>query len=328
MAERLEEIWYGKHPLGLALAPLAWIYRLGVALRRQAYVMGLMTTHPLPVPVVVVGNITVGGTGKTPLVIWIANFLKEHNYKPGIVARGYGGAARHWPQQVRPDSDPAVVGDEALVLARQTRCPVAVGPDRYAAAEALIKYSGSNIIVSDDGLQHLTLGRDIEIAVIDGIRRHGNRRCLPAGPLREPLTRLKSVDLLVTNGLADRGEFAMQYVAQPFRSIKDDRIERPIDSFRAQSVHAIAAIGHPARFFSMLRSKGLRLIKHVFPDHHVYAKDDICFDDGLPVVMTEKDAVKCKRFAGPEHWYMAIEAKLPDVFGYRLLSLLKRVKNG
>ena len=328
LVEHLEEIWYSKHPLGLVLAPLAWVYRGAAALRRQAYVTGLMTAHPLPVPVIVVGNITVGGTGKTPLVIWLTEFLKGKNYKPGIVARGYGGGAKHWPQQVRPDSDPAMVGDEALVMARHTQCPVAVGPDRYAAAEALTKYCDIDIIVSDDGLQHLMLGRDIEIAVVDGVRRHGNRRCLPAGPLREPVNRLNSVDMVVTNGIAGRGEFAMHYEAQPFRSIKDESIVRPFDSFRGQSVHAIAGIGHPARFFSILRSKGLRVINHVFPDHYVYAKDDICFDDGLPVVMTEKDAVKCQRFVGPEHWYMAIKAELPDVFGYRLLSLLKRIKTG
>ena len=165
-------------------------------MQRAAYAFGMLRVTRFNVPVVVVGNVTVGGTGKTPLVIWLANRLRQEGYSPGIVARGYRGAARHWPQQVRPDSDPFAVGDEAVVLARRCRCPVSVGPDRVAAVDALLQYHDCDVIISDDGLQHYALGRDVEIVVVDGVRRFGNGYCLPAGPLREPAKRVRSADFV------------------------------------------------------------------------------------------------------------------------------------
>lgn len=324
---RLQEIWYGGHPLGLALLPLSWVYAGAAAVRRRVYTSGLVKPHKLAVPVIVVGNVTVGGAGKTPLVVWLYHFLKAHGYRPGVVSRGYGGRSGTWPQQVRPDSDPVTVGDEAVVIARHCQGPIAVGPDRHAAAESLLKHHDCDVIVSDDGLQHYALRRDVEIAVVDGVRRHGNGLCLPAGPLREPLSRLKEVDMVVTNGIAGRGEFSMKYVPGPLRPLRE-KPPRPAPAAQSGEVHAVAGIGNPEGFFQTLRAQGFRMRRHAFPDHHAFRRQDIDFGDGLPVIMTEKDAVKCVRFAGPEHWYLPVEAQLPQVFEHRLLELLKRARHG
>ncbi len=321
--DRLDEIWYGRHPLALVLLPLSGLYHLFMRLRHWAYQVGLVPVQQFNVPLIVVGNITVGGTGKTPLVIWLCKYLKALNYSPGIVTRGYGGSAEHWPQQVRPDSDPRMVGDEAVLLARRTGCPLAAGPDRVAAVEALIGVAGCDIIVSDDGLQHLRMGRDIEIAVIDSIRRFGNRHCLPAGPLREPISRLASVDLIVSRGSAGRGEFAMQYTATHLYRPGESQAAMTLESLRGTCVHAVAGIGHPEQFFSMLKGKGLRVIPHAFADHHEYQQSELHFNDRQPVLMTEKDAVKCERLDLPRDcYYVSIEAQLPDSFRHRLDKLM------
>lgn len=318
----LEAVWYGRHPAGLALAPLGWLFQAAALVRRALYRVGVLRTHRVGVPVVVVGNLTVGGTGKTPLVAWIARYLAGLGLRPGVVCRGYRGRASAWPQQVRPDSDPVVVGDEPVLLARRAGCPVAAGPDRAAAARALVEHAGCDVIVSDDGLQHLALGRDVEIAVVDGVRRLGNRRCLPAGPLREPPGRLRRVDLVVTNGGAQRGEFEMQVRARKAHSLTDDRLSRDLEEFRGGQVHAVCGIGNPARFLRTLESAGLRVIPSVFPDHHEFTAADLAFEDGLPVLMTEKDAVKCRRFATPERWYVPVRAELDRAFAVRLSALL------
>jgi len=320
-------VWYGKHPLSLLLAPLSWVYCAFIRLRRLAYAGGLARVHRLGIPVVVVGNITVGGTGKTPLVIWVACYLRAQGLNPGIVTRGYGGRARHWPQQVRADSDPDAVGDEAVLLARRSACPVAAGRRRVDAAHSLIQYAGCDVIVSDDGLQHLALGRDLEIGVLDGARRFGNGRCLPAGPLREPSSRLGEVDMVVAYGRGGRGEFSMEYVSLGLRRLLDDRPRAP-NIFADKPVHVVAGIGDPRRFFAQLRSLGLQVLEHPFDDHHRYEPGDLEFGDGHPVLMTEKDAVKCRRFAQPNHWYLPVEAKLHDAFGIRLMTLLERKRHG
>lgn len=327
MAKRLDEHWYGRSPLSLALAPLGRLYCLVAVLRRKAYQLGLRPVCRLPVPVIVVGNITVGGTGKTPLVAWLARFLKQAGYTPGIISRGYRGNATVWPQAVDAGSDPALVGDEAVLLARRGECPVMVGPDRAAAARALLERYPCDVIISDDGLQHYRLGRDIEIAVIDGARRFGNGRCLPAGPLREPRGRLRSVDFIVVNGgNAVDGQYSMRLVEQDARNLTDEENVRPVATFG--KVHAVAGIGNPARFFSRLRALGLQIIEHPFPDHHAYRPQDLDFGDIRPLLMTEKDAVKCRRFAQTHHWYMPVEAQLDERFGERLLNLLKRKAHG
>lgn len=324
----LEEAWYARHPAAVLLVPFEWGFRSVVGLRRAAYRQGLFRIYEAEVPVIVVGNLTVGGTGKTPLVIWLAGYLQAQGYRPGIVSRGYGGRARKWPQQVRADSDPSAVGDEAIVISRRTRCPVAVGPDRGANVAALLAHSNANIVISDDGLQHYALARTVEIVVVDGVRRFGNGHCLPAGPLREPASRAREVDLVVTNGIAGRGEFAMKYVATGAVTLQQRRRIAPLDSFVGTGAHAVAGIGNPDRFFSMLRAKGIRVQPHAFPDHHEYQTSDFEFGDELPVLMTEKDAVKCESFANPRLWSVPITAELPDLFAHRLLNLLTRPKNG
>lgn len=323
MALTLDAFWYKKHPLSLCLAPLGWLFCSIVGLRRLAYRSGLRKIRWFPLPVIVVGNITVGGTGKTPLVAWLARFLEAQGYRPGIVCRGYRGKASHWPQQVRSDADPQTVGDEAVVLARRGGCPVVADPNRLAAVEALLSHTDCNLVISDDGLQHLALGRHIEIAVVDGIRRHGNGRCLPAGPLREPIARLQEVDLIVTNGLAGRGEYPMKLRAGAAKNVRDEREERPLSRFRETPVHAVAGIGHPERFFEELKHAGLYLIPHAFADHHDYRREDIRFNDRLPVIMTEKDAVKCVSFAESRHWYIPVEAEPHPLLGDRVLRLLQ-----
>lgn len=325
----VNELWYGRHPLAVVLAPLGSLYKLGGEVRRRVYQSGLLRIYKAPVPVIVVGNLTVGGTGKTPLVIWLAGYLKALGYRPGVVARGYGGRARRWPQQARADSDPRAVGDEAIVIARRAQCPVAVGPDRSASAAALIEHAACDVIISDDGLQHYRLARELEIVVVDGVRRFGNGRCLPAGPLRESTARLREVDMVVTYGVAGRGEFAMKYVTtHAVKLNRRDRHSAVLESFATEPVHAIAGIGHPDRFFTSLRSRGLRVIPHPFPDHHRFRVSDLTFDDHLPILMTEKDAVKCEGIAPPQSWFVPATAELPEVFATRLETLLSKESHG
>jgi len=322
MGSRIDALWYQNSPLSVALAPLGWLYCTGARLRRLGYKLGLLPTGRVGAPVIVVGNISVGGTGKTPLVIWLARFLTSRGLRPGIVSRGYRGRAGKWPQQVRADSDPVMVGDEPVLLAQASACPVVADPDRLRAARSLLDHADCDVIISDDGLQHLGLGRDVEIAVMDGVRRHGNGRCLPAGPLREPVSRLHSVDLVVANGGGIGGEFPMQMHAAEARSLVDENRSQSLDRFQSGPVHAVCGIGSPQRFFDTLERAGITPICHAFPDHYDFRASDIEFQDEKPVLMTEKDAVKCRRFADTRHWYLPVRAELPDAFAQRVLSLL------
>lgn len=321
---RWDAIWYSNHPLSYALLPLAWLFCAVVRLRRVLYRWKILPSYRPSVPVIIVGNLSVGGTGKTPLVIWIAQFLKAQGFKPAIISRGYKGEATTYPQAVRPDSDPKVVGDEPILLARHGACPVAVAPQRILAVQALLAHHDCDVIISDDGLQHYALQRDIEIAVVDGERRYGNRRCLPAGALREPVSRLREVDFIVTKGMAGSHEYAMQYESKVLTNLQNPALSEALTAWRGRSVHAVAGIGHPERFFNRLRDLGLKVQPHIFPDHHAYQAPDLQFTDGLPVIMTEKDAVKCRLFAGENAWYLPITARLPAPFGEKLLQLLHK----
>ncbi|MHB8622930.1 MAG: tetraacyldisaccharide 4'-kinase [Sulfuricaulis sp.] len=307
----LERHWYRKTPISLMLLPVSWLYCLLIELRRRLYQLGILPSVKLSVPVIVVGNITVGGTGKTPFIAWLASFLRQKGLRPGIILRGYGGSAVDWPHVVTAHHDPDVVGDEAVMLARQNVCPVAADPDRVRAAQCLLREHNCNVIVSDDGLQHLRLARDIEIAVIDAERRFGNGYCLPAGPLREPVSRLQSVSLCIANGLPGPDEFGMMLVETALCQVNAPDVCVPAVPVAGNTVHAVAGIGHPARFFSHLRRLGWKVIEHPFPDHYRYRPLDIRFSDNLPVIMTQKDAVKCERFAGDNVWYLAVVAT-PD----------------
>lgn len=318
------DYWYSPHPTRWLLTPLSGLFRLAVRARRWSYARGLLYTQVLPVPVLVIGNLTLGGTGKTPLVIWLARFLKHHGYRPGLISRGYGGQAQNYPQRVYSSSDPRQVGDEAILLAQRTACPVTVGPKRIAAAQALLAHSDCDVLLSDDGLQHYALARDIEILVVDGMRRFGNGHCLPAGPLREPLNRLQTVDLVVSGGNAHEGEFTMRMQLQEARNLKDG-MQSPLALFRHTPVHAVAGIGHPRRFFTQLQGYGLTLYEHPFPDHHRFQAADLAFGDNLPVLMTEKDAVKCTHFACDNYWCVPANATLPASFGQQVLYLLQQI---
>ncbi len=321
IAYHLERTWYGKTGLTAILRPFSWIFIVLSKLRLLLFKLSILQSQKMSVPVIIVGNITVGGTGKTPLVIWIANYLKSAGFKPGIISRGYGGKAKKWPQQVRPDADPYIVGDEAVVIARQTKCPMAVGPNRLDDINALLKYSDIDIVISDDGLQHYALQRDVEIVVIDGIRRWGNGHCLPAGPLRESPTRINDVDFRITNGIAAQGEYAMKYTGDTVINMSTHE-KRPVSDFKDMTVEAIAGIGNPDRFFNYLRTCGIRLNARSFPDHHHFESHDLGYNGDQIVLMTEKDAVKCLRLANEKWWYLPISASLPDEFGTQLLSLL------
>ena len=317
----LDDIWYTRTPLAWPLLPLSALYCGVVTARWWAYRSGLIKTHCFDVPVIIVGNLTVGGTGKTPLVIWLSQFLRAQGYRPGLIARGYGGKATHWPQSVTADSDPKLVGDEPVLLVRATGCPMVVAPDRVAAARALLAEHDCNIIISDDGLQHYALGRDIEIAVVDGERRFGNAHCLPAGPLREPARRLREVDLIVANGAARDGEFAMRVqIGEAVNLLSGER--RQLHEFRSRSVRAIAGIGHPERFFAALRAAGMEFTAQAFPDHHAYRPDDLAGADDV-LLMTEKDAVKCRQFARDTFWAVSTHTEFGSEFGVRLLELLR-----
>jgi len=328
VSQFFDSMWYGQRPIALLFIPLSWLFGATVKLRSLLYDRGWIASTRLSVPVIIVGNITVGGTGKTPVVIWVAELLKSAGYSPGIISRGYGGIASSWPQQVREDSDSRVVGDEAKILARRTQCPVAVGPSRADSAQALIDHHQCDIIISDDGLQHYALQRDIEIALVDGERRYGNRYLLPAGPLREPVERLKSVDFVICNGLANSNEYPLKVEGNEAIMLMDETERRKIDSFNSTSCHAVAGLGNPARFFSHLKKFNLSFEPHIFPDHFKYTEKDINFDDEKPVLMTEKDAVKCTYMANEKHWYVPIKAQMTQKFGLTLLSLIKEKING
>lgn len=295
------------------------------------YRFHLLPVERLPVPVVVVGNITVGGSGKTPLVLWLAEKLRRLGFQPGIISRGYGG--KNWAQtEVMPGADPLLVGDEPVLLAKRSGCPVWIGRNRAEAARALLKaHPACNLILSDDGLQHYRLFRSVEIAVVDGERRFGNGFLLPAGPLREPVARLSSVDAVVVNGGSGkipqraRTGFAMRLAGAEFYNLADPTQRAKQQDFVGQILHAIAGIGNPARFFEHLRSLGLVVSEHPFPDHHAFQPQELDFP-GL-VLMTEKDGVKCARFAKDNYWVLAVEAEVGEDLA-RLVAEKVRSCNG
>ncbi|MDH3418727.1 MAG: tetraacyldisaccharide 4'-kinase [Gammaproteobacteria bacterium] len=326
LGRRLESIWYSpQHPMRWVLWPLEMLYRLVSILRRDCYTLGIKKIEHLPVPVIVVGNLTVGGTGKTPCVIWLANQLKDRGLRVGCVSRGYGGNAADGPRRVKGDSDPLEVGDEPVLIAAATSCPVMVAADRVAAAKALLAETRLDALIADDGLQHLALGRTFEIAVVDGERGLGNEACLPAGPLREPATRLNHVDAVIVNG-GDWGEgsvFRMTLVPDRVYQLAG-KGQRTLSDFRDTIVHAVAGIGNPDQYFEMLRSEKIRVIRHAFPDHARYQPSDLDFGDQHPVLMTEKDAVKCRAFADPRFWSVAVNLEFQGGDGDRLLRRVLR----
>jgi tetraacyldisaccharide 4'-kinase len=322
--ERLQHHWYRLSPLHLLLFPVSLIFRALTALRRFLYRSRILASVKLPVPVVVVGNISVGGTGKTPLTLWLAQQLIENGWHPGIVSRGYTKTKvrKKTPYEVSFDDAANVVGDEPLLMAQRALCPVWIGRDRPAAALALLQaHPECDMILSDDGLQHYRLRRDAEIAVVDGARRFGNGLLLPAGPLREPVSRLLTVDAIVINGgQTQNGEFAMRLNGSLFYNLLNPEIVLPAGEFAGQHLHAIAGIGHPQRFFAQLEYLGLAAQAHAFPDHHHYVASDIAFDDADAILMTEKDAVKCVAFATEKCWGLRVDAQVSPALAQLIMK--------
>ena len=339
LAQRLPRLW-GRKPVAPVLwlvMPLSWLFGSVVAIRRALYRHRLITSFRLPVPVIVVGNLTVGGSGKTPLVLWLVAKLSEMGWRPGIISRGYGGSAGNEILCVTESSDAVVVGDEPLLLSRRSGVPVFIGRDRVAAGQALLaKHPECSIVISDDGLQHYRLERSVEIAVFDG-RGAGNGCLLPAGPLREPLSRLKHVTALVWNGEGDRlsgdridtPQFSMRLAGERFASLSDQQRTCSAEQLRGRALHAIAGIGDPSRFFAQLSAMGLEFSSHPFPDHHAYGAQDFSFARDGVLLMTEKDAVKCQGLALPEAWVLPVEAQIDEApFGGSLLEIILERLNG
>lgn len=317
--------WYRITPLHLILLPVSLLFLFISFCRRFFFRHHIFTSIKLPVPVIIVGNISVGGTGKTPLTLWLAEQLLANGWHPGIISRGFGGSGNH-PQEVQQDSNPADVGDEPVLMTQRKLCPVWVGRNRPAAAQALLSaHPECDVILSDDGLQHYRLQRDVEIVVIDGIRRFGNGFLLPAGPLREMPSRLIEVDAIVINGgQANPGEYAMQLEGVHFYNLLNPGITLTAADFLGQSVHAIAGIGHPERFFGHLSKLGITAQTHAFPDHHTYSAADLAYEGANALLMTEKDAVKCIAFADEKCWVLRVEAHLDTAL---VQLILKKITN-
>ncbi len=366
LSQLIDQAWYrGSWWLNFAL-PAAWLFEAVARRRRSVYQAKPDKQWKPQLPVIVVGNISVGGTGKTPLVIAIAQQLKQQGYHPGIVSRGYGAQASVFPKEVFASTSAGEGGDEPVLIAKRSACPVVIDPDRVAAVQHLLSLHHCDVIISDDGLQHYALGRDIEIVAIDGQRGLGNHRCLPAGPLRESPSRLAEVDFVVING--DRqAEDSEPGAEEPSASKKDPSavkkqpsalkkessasmvygphqykmVLRPgqiqalnaaqeaaqPDSQSQQAIHGVAGIGNPQRFFRTLRAQGYQLIEHRFPDHYCYKQGDFDFELPLAIVMTEKDAVKCQSLNLPNSWYLPVDAQLGNEFWQQLFDQLRIIKN-
>ncbi|MDH4126166.1 MAG: tetraacyldisaccharide 4'-kinase [Gammaproteobacteria bacterium] len=314
----LHRVWYEGAASYRLLLPLTGLYWLLVMLRRALFEFGVLGTRRAAAPVIVVGNITAGGTGKTPVTIWLAKELKARGFSPGIVSRGYGGSKSPSSMRVDAASDPAVVGDEPVLLARSSGCPIVVDADRFRAAEMLVA-DGADVIIADDGLQHYRLARTYEICVIDGARGLGNRYLLPAGPLRETLARLNEVDQVLLNGVLrkrvaelaaiEQHALVFELVASEARRLNGS-LTRPIERFRGTTVHGVAAIGNPQRFFELLRSHGMQVIEHALPDHAPITRRSLDFGDNFEILMTEKDAVKLGRSVDDKLWSVPVSLKM------------------
>jgi tetraacyldisaccharide 4'-kinase len=330
IGEWLENLWYGKKPpnrlLGIAAQVFSWVVQARIYLYRK----GFFASSRLDAPVIAIGNLTVGGTGKTPLTIRVVEILQQHGFKPGIVSRGYGGKKHSRPVTVEPNSSPALYGDEPVLIAERTGCPVSVFKNRSLAAQHLIKNFGCNVIIADDALQHYRLKSDIEIAVIDGLRGFGNERMLPQGPLREPLYRLQKVDLIVQNSgkLMNDEYFPMSLSAQKILNLRDPQRSIELADLIGAEVVAMAGTGNPESFFKLLVNNGLTIEAHEFADHHAFRTNDLDFVGDRLLLMTEKDAVKCRNFARDNHWFLPIDATLPESFEDSLLTLVELLKYG
>ena len=315
-AERLVNAWYQGHPALLLLRPLEWLYRAVVQRKRQRFLAGQSPSYRAPVPVIVVGNITVGGTGKTPLILYLIEHCRARGLRVGVVSRGYGAQPPSVPWRVTAEQSADEAGDEPLLLVQRSGVALMIDPDRARAVQALLSAEPLDLILCDDGLQHYRLARDLELVLIDAVRGLGNGRCLPAGPLREPQARLQSVDAVLFNGASVDSAEGFGFTLQPTALVNVASGERqPLDVFApGQAVHAVAGIGNPQRFFRTLEALNWRPIAHAFADHATYSAASLEFSPSLPLLMTEKDAVKCRAFAQPNWWYLAVDARPSPAF--------------
>ena len=315
-AERLVNAWYQGHPALFLLRPLEWLYRAVVQRKRQRFLAGQSPSYRAPVPVIVVGNITVGGTGKTPLILYLIEHCRARGLRVGVVSRGYGAQPPSVPWRVTAEQSADEAGDEPLLLVQRSGVALMIDPDRARAVQALLSAEPLDLILCDDGLQHYRLARDLELVLIDAVRGLGNGRCLPAGPLREPQARLQSVDAVLFNGASADSAEGFGFTLQPTALVNVANGERQsLDLFApGQAVHAVAGIGNPQRFFRTLEALNWRPIAHAFADHATYSAASLDFSPSLPLLMTEKDAVKCRAFAQPDWWYLAVDARPSPAF--------------
>jgi tetraacyldisaccharide 4'-kinase len=341
----LTRLWYSKNPWIFVLLPLSYIYLSAFKIHKLLYALNIKKIFKSPVPVIGIGNITVGGTGKTPFTIELAKLLLHAGYKPGIISRGYKGRAKEFPKPVTAKSDPDLVGDEPVLIAQRTNCPVVVAPKRSEAVMMLLRDYECDVILADDGLQHHALNKDMEIILIDAKRQYGNGFCLPAGPLREPISRLSSATFLVASGSSAKQDDTRSSVASGSSAKQDDTRSSVANGssakqgyttflkldkiynlknhhlnftpsyYQNKTIHAISGIGHPEQFFESLRNLGLNIIEHSFPDHHRFQKKEFmfCKNDDI-VIMTEKDAVKCHHFATDNYWVLSVNAVISEPF--------------
>ncbi|WP_162197755.1 tetraacyldisaccharide 4'-kinase [Candidatus Methylopumilus planktonicus] len=324
----LSKLHYSKSLASLFLLPLSAIYLLISFTRKYLYRFNLLKSFKMQVPVIVIGNITSGGTGKTPLVIHLANELKKNGYYPGVISRGYG-SKRNGVSEVNKKSDVENIGDEPILIHKHTHLPVFIAKDRVLAAKTLIKkYKKIDVILSDDGMQHYRLRRDMEILVIDGTRRFGNGYLLPAGPLREPKRKLKAVDAIVCNEkkVID-GSYLMKYKSYFLINLKTKK-KIPLNKLRLKNLHAVAGIGNPDRFFNYLKALGLVFDSSSYKDHYRFTKKDFKTMSDKNIIMTEKDAIKCEKFAKDNFWYLPVVAEIDSRFTDLILNKMKNIAHG
>ena len=337
----LQKHWYQLTWLSLLLLPLSVLFCLLTFIRKKFYRYGFFQKINIDIPVIIIGNISVGGTGKTPLVIWMAKLLQSNNYRPGIVSRGYGKRSGHNSSLVQDHSLATEVGDEPVIIYQHCKCPVIVDADRAHGASKLVSEHQCDIIISDDGLQHYRLERNVEVCVIDGVRGNGNGFCLPAGPLREPASRLKTVDAVIVNKPVNepvkcfeyKNKYEMQIQESGLVNVYDSHNKKDVASFQGKTVHAVAGIGNPEQFFKYLENLGMQVIRHSFPDHYCYQVDDLLFADH-PIVMTEKDAVKLwhnKEHIIPkkdQYWYLPVSVNVEQSFEEFILKKIEEKNHG
>ncbi len=327
----LEHYWYESSPIVWLLLPLSALYCLIVGIRRQLYKLKIKSSFSVDVPVIIIGNIVAGGSGKTPLLISLCEYARNNGLSPGVVSRGYGGSFSGLKQLDSSDK-PALVGDEPLMIHQKAKVPVVVGSDRVAAIKHLLENNQCNVIFSDDGLQHYRMKRDFEIAVVDASRRFGNGFCLPAGPLREPVSRLKDVDMVVYNATGSLETEPHSYSLQFSMVLPLEGGEaRSLSDFENKVVHAVAGIGHPMRFFKQLREMGVNVVEHAFSDHHQYKENDFSGWQSDCIIMTEKDAIKCSDLLLADAWVVNTNAQLSPALKVQLdamlLPVMKQLKS-